>query len=76
VILIEIWPVVGDITFRAYLMDASPARNLNRCLAGKQVFDRDAEAMAKAQNRTATNYRQCLTLPQAVAKGYISPASR
>lgn len=76
VVLIEIWPTVGDITFHAYFMDTSPARNLNLCLAGKSVFDRDAEAMAKAQNRTATAYRQCLTLPQAVSKGYIaSPPS-
>jgi hypothetical protein len=73
VVLIEIRPAVGDITFHAYFMDFSPEKNLNLCLAGKNVFDRDAEAIAKAQNRTATSYRQCLTLPQAVAKGYISP---
>ncbi|MBR0879476.1 hypothetical protein ABIF65_006804 [Bradyrhizobium japonicum] len=77
VVLIEIWPTVGDITFHAYFMDTPPARNLNLCLAGKSVFDRDAEAMAKAQNRTATSYRQCLTLPQAVSKSYItSPTLR
>jgi hypothetical protein len=73
VVLVEIRPAVGDITFHAYFMDFSPVKNLNLCLAGKNVFDRDAEAIAKAQNRTATSYRQCLTLPQAVAKGYISP---
>ena len=76
VVLIEIWPVVGDVTFHAYFMDASPARNLNLCLAGKDVFDRDAQAVAKAQNRTSMSYRQCLTLPQAVSKGYIRPPSR
>lgn len=72
VVLIEVWPTVSDITFHAYFMDISPARNLNLCLAGKRVFDRDAEAMAKAQNRTTTSYRECLTLPQAVSKGYIT----
>jgi hypothetical protein len=73
VVLIEIWPAVGDITFHAFFMDAVPGRNLNLCQAGKLSLDRDAEAMAKAQNRTLTSYRQCLTLPHAVAKGYISP---
>lgn len=72
VVLIEIWPAVGDITFHAYFMDTPPTRNLNLCLAAKSVFDRDAEAMAKAQNRTATSHRQCLTLPHAVSKGYIA----
>jgi hypothetical protein len=71
VVLIEIWPEVGDITFHAYFMDWPPARNLNLCLSGARALDRDAQATAKVQNRTSTSYRQCLTLPQAVAKGYI-----
>ena len=71
VVMVEIWPTVGDITFHAYFMDWPPERAVNLCLAAKRVFDRDSEAMAKAQNQTATSYRQCLTLPQAVAKGYI-----
>jgi hypothetical protein len=73
VVLIEFRPAVGDITFHAYFIDFSPEKNLNLCLAGKDAFDRDAQAMPTAQNRTAPSYRQCLTLLQAVAKGHISP---
>lgn len=76
VVMIEIWPEVGDITFHAYFMDWPPERAANLCLAAKRVFDRDSETMAKAKNQTATSYRQCLTLPQAVAKGYISSRPR
>jgi hypothetical protein len=71
VVRIEIWPEVGDITFHAYFMDEPPGRAANLCLEAKRVFDRDSEARAKAMNQTRTSYRQCLTLPQALAKGYI-----
>ena len=70
-VLIEIWPAVGDITLAAYFMDTWSQKNQNLCEATKRALDRDAEALAKAQGREATSYRQCFTLRDAVRKGYV-----
>jgi hypothetical protein len=70
-VLIEIWPEVGDITLSTYFMDFSVNKNASLCLATKRALDRDATATAEKQNRTATSYRQCLTISQAVTAGYI-----
>jgi hypothetical protein len=71
-VLIEIWPAVGDITLSAYFMDFSTEKNQNLCEAIKRVLDRDAAAVAKSQKREATSYRQCLSLADAMAKGYVA----
>jgi hypothetical protein len=71
-VLIEIWPAVGDITLSAYFMDFSVEKNRNLCEAIKRALDRDAIALAKSQKREATSYRQCLSLGNAAAKGYVA----
>ena len=71
-VLIEIWPTVGDITLSAYFMETLSQKNQNLCEAIKRSLDRDAEALAKAEGRKATSYRQCLTLRDAVRKGYVA----
>jgi hypothetical protein len=73
-ILIEIWPTVGDITLAAYFMENWSQKNQNLCEATKRSLDRDAEAQAYAQGRKATSYRQCLTLREAMRKGYVAKA--
>lgn len=71
-VLIEIWPTVGDITLSTYFMDFSGEKNQNLCEATKRALDRDAVALAKEQKREATSYRQCLSLSDAVRKGYVA----
>jgi hypothetical protein len=73
-VLIEIWPTVGDTTLSAYFMDFSGEKNRSLCEAIKRVLDQDALALAKEQKREATSYRQCLTLDDALSKGYVAPS--
>lgn len=73
-VLIEIWPTVGDITLSAYFLGSTNRRNENLCNAAKGSLDRDAAAEARDQKRESTSYRQCLTIKDAVEKGYIEPS--
>lgn len=70
-VLIEYWPTVKDITLSAYFMDFSSEKNRNLCGAAKKAIDRDAAAQAKQQGISATAYRKCYTLRDAIANGYI-----
>jgi hypothetical protein len=62
---------VGDITLSAYFIDATSRKNENLCEATKRSLDRDAAALAKEQKGKSTNYRQCLTLSDAIHAGYV-----
>ena len=70
-VLIEIWQAVHDITLSAYFMDFSSGKNKNLCEATKLSLDRDATTRAKEQKLASTSFRQCLTIDDAVKRGYI-----
>lgn len=75
-VLIEVWPTVHDITLSAYFLDISSRKNQNLCEATKRALGRDAEALAKTKGLTPTSYRECYTLRDAIAKGYIAAGDR
>lgn len=74
-VLIEVWPTVKDITLSAYFLDISSRKNQNLCEAAKRSLDRDANAIAKARGIPSTAFRECYTLRDAVAKGYVTPGA-
>jgi len=70
-VLLEVWPDVGYITLSAYFLDFAYEKNKNLCEAAKRVFDRDQEARSKEQGKKFSSYRLCLSVNDAVSKGYI-----
>jgi hypothetical protein len=71
-VLIELWPTVQDITLSAFFLNASSRKNENLCQAAKVSLDRDAKALAEERRITAAASRECYTLRDAIAKGYIT----
>ena len=70
-IMIEIWPEVQDITLAAYFLDFSYEKNSNLCSEAKRVFDSEAAAKEKLQNKKFSSYRVCMSLDDAVKQGYV-----
>lgn len=70
-VLIEVWPEMSETTLSAYFMDVSALRNHNLCVATVRALDRDAASLAKAQGRSSTSYRQCLSIDDAIENGYV-----
>jgi hypothetical protein len=70
-IMIEIWPEVQDITLTAYFLDFSYEKNSNLCSEAKRVFDSEAAAKEKLQNKKFSSYRVCMSLDDAVKQGYV-----
>jgi hypothetical protein len=70
-IMIEIWPEVQDITLAAYFLDFSYEKNSNLCSEAKRVFDSEAAAQEKLQNKKFSSYRVCMSLDDAVKQGYV-----
>ena len=73
-VLIEVWPVVQDITLSAYFLDVSPDKSKNLCEAVKRVLDRDQETRPKEEGKPLTSYRLCFSINEAIAEGYIKAA--
>src|SRR5215468_7380107 len=70
-IMIEIWPEVQNITLAAYFLDFSYEKNSNLCSEAKRVFDSEAAAKEKLQNKKFSSYRVCMSLSDAVKEGYV-----
>ena|SRR5215471_2510658 len=70
-IMIEIWPEVQNITLAAYFLDFSYEKNSNLCSEAKRVFDSEAAAKEKLQNKKFSSYRVCMSLDDAVKQGYV-----
>lgn len=70
-VMIEVWPTVEAITFSAYFLSGSEAKNRNLCAAAKKVFDRESAAAADREARQMSSYRICMRLDQAVDAGLV-----
>src|SRR5262249_9709436 len=70
-IMIEIWPEAQDITLAAYFLDIADEKNRNLCSEAKRVFDSEAAAKEKLQNKKFSSYRVCMSLSDAVKEGYV-----
>lgn len=70
-VLLEIWPRVRDITLTAYFLDAMDERSRNFCEVTKKALDSDAKARSNEQQTKFTSYRFCMTIKDAVARGWI-----
>src|SRR5215471_12571761 len=70
-IMIEIWPEAQDITLAAYFLDIAYEKNSNLCSEAKRVFDSEAAAKEKLENKKFSSYRVCMSLDDAVKQGYV-----
>lgn len=71
--MIEVWPTVKDITLSAYFVSESDWKSSTLCEMVKRALDQVSTSEARAQGREPSSYRSCMTIRDAVSRGYIQP---
>jgi len=71
-VLLEVWPLVKDVTLSAFFFDELDEKSRNLCESIKAALDRDAAVRAREAGEKFTSYRMCMTVRDAVRQGWIS----